>query len=230
MTNQVAISDADVSLVPFGSFGPRAAPLTGDYPVSTLFIGLGQVGWQAVSRVASMMNASLSAKDLGHVQYLAIARRPAVIPEGRLARENCLLLSLEETDWAHVPGRYSGAGVARWWPKPPRDRASTPEYTNIRAYGRLLLYDNPTLVNETLVQRCMNLVKGSARPQGDGRRMVVMLSSISEAEGSGMLFDVAWLIRMQMIDPQTQMVPIPPQRRTTNGLLPSPTCTPHSKR
>jgi hypothetical protein len=208
MTNQATISDTELSLVPFGSFGPRATALPGDYPVSTLFIGLGQVGWQAVSHIATMMNASLNAKDLAHVQYLAIARRPALIPEGRLGRENCLLLSLEETDWAHVPGRYSGAGVARWWPKPPRDRASTPEYTNIRAYGRLLLYDNPTLVNETLVQRCTNLVKGSARPHGDGRRLVILVSSIAEAEGSGMLFDVAWLIRMQVPDPQTQMVAI----------------------
>src|ERR1041384_3936809 len=189
MTNQVTISDTDLSLVPFGSFGPRATALPGDYPVSTMFIGLGQVGWQAVSHVATMMNASLNPKDLAHVQYLAIARRPAVVPDNPLGRENCLLLSLEETDWAHVPGRYSGAGVARWWPKPPRERSATPDYTNIRAYGRLLLYDNPTLVNETLVQRCLNLVKGSARPHGDGRRLIVILSSIAEAEGSGMLFD-----------------------------------------
>src|SRR5579871_2945885 len=177
MTNEVAVSTPAIPLVPFGSFGPRATPLAGDYPVSTMFVGLGQVGWHAVSLIADMIASSISAKDQGQVQYLAIARRPTVLPEDRLGRDHSLLLSLDETDWAHIPGRYSGAGVARWWPKPPRERTSTPEYTNIRAYGRLLLYDNPTLVNEAIVQRCMNLIKGTSRQHGDGRRQIVIVSS-----------------------------------------------------
>src|SRR5207247_6871899 len=119
----------------------------------------------------------------------------AVIPEGRLGRENCLLLSLEETDWAHVPGRYSGAGVARWWPKPPRDRSLAPDYTAIRCYGRLLLFENPQLLNDTVIQRLSNLIQHSMRPGCDGRRLVIIAASISEAEGSGMLFDIAALLR-----------------------------------
>src|SRR5574340_1575526 len=106
MTDAAAVRTPDVSLVPYGGFGPRTTPLNGDYPIATLFVGLGQVGWHAVSLIQSMLNACISAKDLTHVQYLAVARRPAVIPEGRLGRENCLLLSLEETNWVHVPGRY----------------------------------------------------------------------------------------------------------------------------
>ncbi|HLY28582.1 MAG TPA: tubulin-like doman-containing protein, partial [Aggregatilineales bacterium] len=209
MSNQIAApSDVSVTLAPYGAFGPRATALSGDYPVATLFIGIGQVGWQSVSRISTMMADTIAAKDLNHVQYFAVARRPAVIPEGRLGRENSLLLTLEETDWAHVPGRYSGAGVARWWPKPPRDRSLMADYTSIRAYGRLLLYDNPTLVNETILQRVNNLVQASKGPQGDLPRLVVLTASIAEAEGSGMLFDLAWLLRLQLVEAPTTIVAI----------------------
>src|SRR5258708_9612746 len=208
MTNQVTVSTPVIPLVPFGSFGPRATPLAGDYPVSTMVVGLGQVGWHAVSLISNMVNASIAPKDHGQVQYLAIARRPTVVPEGRLGREHCLLLSLDETDWAHIPGRYSGAGVARWWPKPPRDRATMPEISNIRAYGRLLLFDNPTIVNETIVQRTNNLVKHSLRPNGDGRRLIILVTSIAEAEGSALLFDIAWLLRLQLREAPTTIVAV----------------------
>src|SRR5450432_2579601 len=205
MSNLPPSSDNDMSLVPFGDFGPRAMAVTGDYQVPTLIVGLGQVGWQAASRVATMVTSSLASKDLSRVQYLAIARRPAVLPENRLARENCLLLSLEETNWAHIPGRYSGAGVARWWPKPPRERASVPDYTDIRAYGRLLLYENPALISDTLAQRTAALVQDSTRAHGD-KRLIIVLASITEAEGSGMLFDIAWLLRLQLLDNPTTIV------------------------
>src|SRR5437763_12640177 len=105
MSEMATTSTAEISLVPLGSFGPRVTALNGDYPIATLIIGLGQVGWHAASLIQTMLNASLPAKDLVHVQYLAIARRPTVIPEGRLGRENSRLVTLEETDWADVPGR-----------------------------------------------------------------------------------------------------------------------------
>src|SRR3982751_1266773 len=100
MTEIATTDTAEISLVPLGSFGPGAVALTGDFPIATLVIGLGQVGWHAASMIQSMVNASLPAKDLSHIQYLVIARRPTVIPEGRLGREHCLLVTLEETDWA----------------------------------------------------------------------------------------------------------------------------------
>src|SRR3954452_8264725 len=107
MSDMVTAGIAELSLVPLGSFGPRTTALNGDYPLATLIVGLGQVGWHAASLIQNMVSASISAKDLKHIQYLAVARRPAVVPEGRLGRENSLLITLEETDWAHVPGRYS---------------------------------------------------------------------------------------------------------------------------
>jgi hypothetical protein len=223
MTNQPMLSgDASVALVPIGSFGPRAVPLTGEYPLSTMFVGLGQVGWQALSMLSTMLATTLSAKELTHIQYLAIARRPSVMPDWRLSRENTLLLSLEETDWTHIPGRYSGSGVARWWPKPPRDRSAMPDMVDIRAYGRLLLYENPQLINDTLVPRIEALVKDSKRPGSEGRSLIVILGSIAEAEGSGMLFDMSWLLRLLMLEHQPQIVamltadtgPLPDARRT----------------
>src|SRR5258708_10792736 len=205
MSNQTTINDTDMSLVPFGAFGPRAAPLTGDYPVSTLIVGLGQVGWQAVAHVASMVTSSLAPSDVSQVQYVEMAAGPPAFPETRLSRENLLLLSLEETDWAHIPGRYSGAGVARWWPKPPRERASVPDYTDIRAYGRLLMYENPALISDSMAQRTAALVQDSARAHTSGR-LVIVLASIAEAEGSGMLFDIAWLMRRQLLENPTTIV------------------------
>ncbi len=206
MSNPVGSPDPNLALAPFGGFGPRATLVGGDYPIATLFVGLGQVGWHAVSLIQNMLNVSLLPKDLSHVQYLAIARRPTVIPEGRLSRENTLLLTLEETDWAHVPGRYAGAGVARWWPKPPRERATVPDYTGVRCYGRLLLFENPALINETLQQRTSLMVQHSMRPGCDQRRLIVIAASIAEAEGSGLLFDIASLLRLQVADNPTTIV------------------------
>ncbi len=222
MMDAVTVSSPDVSLVPFGGFGPRATPLNGEYPIATLFVGLGQVGWHAVSLIQNMLNISLPAKDLAHIQYMAIARRPAVIPEGRLSREHCLLLTLEETDWVHVPGRYSAAGVARWWPKPPRDMSLIPDHTAIRSYGRLLLFENPTLINDALQQRISHLIQHSNRPGGEGRRLVIIVTSIAEAEGGGLLFDVASLLRLQLVESPTTIVamltadtdPLPDAART----------------
>jgi hypothetical protein len=195
-----ANTDVQPPLAPFGAFGPRAAPITAEYPLATLVVGLGQVGWHAASLLSHMAQTALPKTDTSRVQYFAIARRPSVVPEGRLGRDHQLLLTTEETDWVTIPGRYSGAGVARWWPKPLRDKALISDFTTVRAYGRLLLFENPTFVSELLEQRVSQLTQTARRPGSDGRCSILILASIAEAEGGGLLFDVAAHLRTLTAD------------------------------
>src|SRR5687768_16599577 len=97
------------SLVPLGAFGPRAALSMDDYPISTLVLGLGQVGWHAASLMSGIIKTTFAAAP-GRIQVYAIASRPPVIPVGWLYKEDCLLLTLSETDWAHVPTYYARSG------------------------------------------------------------------------------------------------------------------------
>lgn len=184
-----------LSLIPFGTLGPRAGAMVADYPVATLVVGLGQVGWHAVSLLSAMTATAIPKNDQQRLQFLAIARRPAVIPENRLGRENSLLLSTEDMDWVAVPGRYSGAGVARWWPKPLRDKSLVTDHAQIRAYSRLMLFENPTLVGDLLHQRATLLGQMAGRQGGDGRSSIIVLASIAEAEGGGLLFDIVSHLR-----------------------------------
>jgi len=202
---QTATLNAAPALVPFGAFGPRVAPLTGNYPVATLVLGLGQVGWHAASLFSKMLSAGIAPEQTGRIQYLALARRPPVIPEGWLYQDNYLPLTLAETDWAQIPNHYT-SGVARWWPKPPRDQSLVTDHTMVRAYGRLLLFDDPKRVTDELQQRVVQLIRQSIQPGSDGRRLILILSSLAEAEGSAMLLDVATVLRLMLVDSPTTMV------------------------
>jgi hypothetical protein len=193
-----ALTEPIRSLIPFGALGPRTAPIPFEYAVTTLIVGVGQVGWHAASLLSTMVNTTFSAKEIARIQYFSIARRPSVIPEGRLPREQTLLLTSEEIDWVAVPGRYAGTGVARWWPKPPRDKTLVANHAAIRAYNRLLLFENPNLVTETLEQRTKGLLQNALRPGSDGRIAVILVGSLAEAEGSALLFDVAQTLHHQL--------------------------------
>src|SRR5262249_43044654 len=59
-----------------------------------------------------------------------------------------------------------------------------------------------------ILQRVSNLVQASKQPQGDLPRLIVLTASIAEAEGSGMLFDLAWLLRLQLVEAPTTIVAI----------------------
>ncbi len=207
MMGQTATLSAAPALVPFGAFGPRVTPLAGRYPVSTLVLGLGQVGWHAVSLFSKMLTAGIAPEQPGRIQYLAVARRPPVIPEGWLYQDNYLPLSLAETGWSQIPNHYT-SGVARWWPKPPRDQSLITDHTLVRAYGRLLLFDDPKRVTDELQQRVVSLIRQSIQPGSDGRRLILILASLAEAEGSAMLLDIATMLRLMLVDSPTTMVAI----------------------
>ena len=44
------------------------------------------------------------------------------------------------------------------------------------------------------------------KPWPNGLRAGFVLASIAEAEGSGMLFDIAWLLRLQLLENLTTIV------------------------
>jgi hypothetical protein len=68
------------------------------------------------------------------------------------------------------------------------------------------MFDNPALVSETITHRVDNLVAQSQAPNIGGKRLIVLVASIAEAEGSAMLFDIAWLLRLQLAEHPTQII------------------------
>lgn len=150
----------------------------------------------------NMLSATIAPREMSAFQVLAIARRPNVIPEGRLRADRSLLISPEVTSWGEARDRFAPSGVVRWWPRPPRPTAFLTDPTNARAFGRLLLfqdYQDQGNVPKKVQQCIEETIRQSARPGSDGRRLVLILASIAEGEGSGMLLDIAALVHSYLM-------------------------------
>ncbi len=184
------------TLVSLGRFGERARPLRAPLRQAVLVIGLGQVGLRAVARVHAMFERLLPQRERqANVRLLALARRRSLREEAMLPREERLLLEMDALPWTDVPGRYSHLGVPRWWPHSPRSREVLNEPHLVRAYNRLLLFDNAALVGETLYKLTQWLHSVGVGRKQEWDRRIYVLASLAEAEGSGMLFDVASRLR-----------------------------------
>ncbi len=202
MANQV--SNPVASFIPFGSFGPRVKTQSLERPVSTLVIGLGQEGWQAATLLQQMVADAYSSRAQTAIQFFVIARRPTTaIRKVRLMRQNCLLIGHEPLSWADVPLRYAPAGVDHWWPKRRAAAAEVDPFLT-RCYGRLLLFQDPVGVHQELGKRTAELIQSSK----NGQRLVILLGSLAEAESSGLLFDVAQLIRLQLKDAPSTLITV----------------------
>jgi len=187
----------ECELAALGELGSRARPLTGPLREAALIIGLGQVGLRAVGRLHAMLSATLPPPVLrDQVRLLAIARRRAQRDDVPLPRDARLLLSIDPLPWSEVPGRYAGLGLARWWPRSPRSRELLDDPTRVRAFSRLLLFENAALVNETLWRLVTWLDNAGPRQARGLVRRVYLIGSLAEPEGSGMLFDIATRLRM----------------------------------
>jgi len=184
------------ALVSLGQFGARTRPMSGEMRDAVLVIGVGRVGLHAVARVREMLQASLPRRELqANVRLLAIARRRSLREEVVLPREERLMLDMEAIAWSDVPGRYAQMGVARWWPHSPRLREALDDLWLVRAYNRLLLYDNAALISETLFKLVRWLREVGTGSSRDVRRRILVLGSLAEPEGSGMIFDVVARLR-----------------------------------
>ncbi|MBN1201439.1 MAG: AAA family ATPase [Anaerolineae bacterium] len=197
------------SLVSLGEFGARARPLREELHEATLVIGLGYVGLQAVARLNGMLHAMLTHRDMHtNIRLLAIARRRSIREESILPREQRLTLDIDTISWGDVPGRYAQLGVAQWWPHSPRAREVLDDPAQIRAFGRLLLFNNAALVSESLYKLVRWL-----HDVGRGRdlqltRHIYVLASLAEAEGSSMIFDVVSRLRALCGDEDTTLLGI----------------------
>lgn len=197
----------DYTLTSLGQFGERARPIKAELQEAALIIGLGQVGLHAVARTHDMLDAMLSARERqSNIRMLAIHRQRSIREETVLPREERLVLSLDLPAWSDVPGRYAQLGVAQWWPHSPRAREVQADPTLVRAYSRLMLFDNAALVSETLY-KLMRWVQDV----GTGRnlqlkRRVYILASLAESESSGMLFDVVSRLRALATPKPTEII------------------------
>jgi hypothetical protein len=199
--------DNTYSLVSLGQFGDRARPVHHQLREAALVIGLGQVGLQAVTRVHEMLGALVSRREYqNNVRLLAMARRRSIREEAGLPREARLVLNMNPINWSDVPGRYAQIGVAQWWPHSPRGREVHDDPTRVRAYSRLVLFDNAGLISETLFKlvRWLHEV-GTGRDLKLARRIYV-IASLAEAESSGMVFDVVSRLRALCGDQPTQIM------------------------
>jgi hypothetical protein len=200
-------ASSDFSLVSLGQFGDRARPLQGQMREASLIIGLGQVGLQAVTQAHELLNALLAKREMqNNVRLLAIARRRSIREEARLPREARLVLNMDQIAWSDVPGRYAPIGVAKWWPHSPRDARILEDPTQVRAYSRLILFDNAALISETLFKLARWLGEVGTGRSLDLERRVYVLASLAEAEGSGMIFDIVSRLRALAGDQATQIV------------------------
>ena len=202
-------SSSDFSLVSLGEFGTRTRPFQVPLSEAALIIGLGQVGMQAIARLHDMISAMLTRREMQtNIRLLAIARRRSIRDEAAIPRESRLVLNLDPINWSDVPGRYAQMGVAQWWPHSPRAREILDDPARVRVYSRLMLFDNAALVSETLYKqvRWLNEV-GTARGLGLSKRIYI-LASLAEAEGSGMIFDIAARLRSLSGDAPTQIMGI----------------------
>jgi hypothetical protein len=199
--------DNTSSLVSLAQFGDRARPFQTPLREAALVIGLGQVGLQAITRLHDLLGALMTRREYqNNVRLLAMARRRSIREEAGLPREMRLVLNMEPLGWGDVPGRYAPMGVAQWWPHSPRDRQVLDDPGRVRAYNRLVLFDNAALISETLFKlvRWLHEV-GTGRDLKLARRIYV-ITSLAEAEGSAMIFDIVSRLRALCGDQPTQIM------------------------
>lgn len=184
------------TLAALGQFGDRARPVAAQLHQAVLVIGLGSIGMKAVARTHGMLEHLLTRREWqNNVRLMAIARRRSLREEAALPREERLSLDIDTLPWSDVPGRYSAMGVPQWWPHSPRAREVLDEPAQVRAYNRLLLYDNAALVSETLYKLVRWLHDVGTGRELDLERHIFVMASLAEAEGSALIFDVVSRLR-----------------------------------
>ncbi|MBN2304154.1 MAG: hypothetical protein JXQ72_06750 [Anaerolineae bacterium] len=184
------------TLVALGEFGERARPINNQMREAALIIGLGSIGLQAVARTHDMLESLLPRREFqNNVAILGIARRRTLREELALPYEQRLLLDMEPVDWGDVPGRYATMGVSEWWLQRPRMREMQKNPALTRAYNRLVLFQNAELVGQALYNLAEWLRSVGTESRRSMTRRIYILASLAEAEGSGMLFDVATRLR-----------------------------------
>lgn len=184
------------TLMTLGQFGERARPAQARLNQAVLVIGLGYVGMQATVRIHRMLEHLITRRELqNNVRLLAIARRRSLRMEAALPREERLSLDMDGLPWSDVPGRYSAMGVPQWWPHSPRAPEMLNDPTQVRAYNRLMLYDNAALVGETLYKTVQWLHDVGTGRDLNIQRHIFVVGSLAEAEGSGMVFDITTRLR-----------------------------------
>jgi len=195
-----------MTFTPFGNLGVRARPVSDVPRGHTLVIGVGQVGYQASVALRKMLNATVPPRTRQeYIHSLAIAQRQSIRQEQLLPRENRLLITQDLLNWSDIPGRYAAQGIAKWWPRTPNHPTLPTDPTMARAFGRLLLWTNVEIISDTLYEQVDWLL--SASRHSELPCQILLVASLAEAEGSGMVYDVSRRLR-HLAQQSEQPIPI----------------------
>jgi hypothetical protein len=170
-----------------------------------------------------MVRASFTPEARQFVNYLVITQKTDRARSIRESfRDHCLILDAPDlldamrVEIQGVPSRLKREGiseVADWWPK-RKDNALFGEELHphdLRCYGRLLLYKHHKLLNQLIESHVAELLQRSQAQGADGRRLVILLASLVEADGSAVVTDVARLVKSYLgaeADGATEIVPL----------------------
>lgn len=176
-------------------------------------VGLGRIGLQVLHRLRSQLQERFGRKTLPHWKWLFIDTDPETI-QSAVANENAASLDTSETFLArmqrltHYVKREGLPPPDTWMTgemfyKIPRDPATR----GMRCLGRLALCDHYLGIAQRIRQNLESFLSDDALLEADrqtnlgirgNRPRVYVASSIAGGTGSGMLIDLAYVIRNEM--------------------------------
>ena len=162
-------------------------------PTATLIIGVGQSGREIIATFEETVRESLSAIP-ENVQLLVIDTGP----DTELSDESCLLYLPQDQNVAKMldqlrehPERYPH--LTSWFTPPvPGQHASEDAFLDGRALARLTLFSHKQQVQQRIAKELAQL-----NVEQDQRVEVFLATSMADPVGSGLLLDVAHLVRHQ---------------------------------
>lgn len=186
----------DRLLAPLGRFGEHAQPLLTSRDGSTVILGVGAIGLRTVVRVRAMLHRMFTQETLeSSLQLLAIARSQTFGEQMALLDDECVTIEPPMiTAWADVVRYFAQDDVAAWWPYTPNAKTALEHPRSTRVFNRLNLLHNARRICDGLDAKLRWLRDG----QQAGRIFVV--GSLGEAEGSGILLDIAAYLRTNTHD------------------------------
>lgn len=191
----------------------QTSELVGDGVLKpALVIGLGGAGLAILQQCRKALCARWGAALLANIRLLQVDTDPGVVheaaqghPDGRLSDQEILLTRLRPT--SHYLKPVQGQPALESWLNPslmkllPRDQLST---GSVRAFGRLAFVDNyQAIVNRlrTELAACCHphALASAERDTGlaprTNRPRVYLLACLAGGTGSGMVIDMAYLVR-----------------------------------
>jgi serine/threonine protein kinase len=206
----------DGETIPIASLVPAPPEMTGDGSLfPALIIGVGHHGRLVVQRLRLMLRDEFGSLDaIPHIRYLYLdtdseemSRATSGQNDNALSPRDAILARLNRP--AHYLQREGLPSVEQWMPqgllyKLPKEPKNS---CGIRAYGRLALFDHYRMVSarlraeireftsETILSKA---IAETGRGLRTNRPRVYVIASTTGGTGSGMVLDLAYLVRHEL--------------------------------